>query len=57
MAGFIYDGQSTSNFLMDELVIASDNAIDDFPFTRDKQQGNTTISRTIANEYGVIPNI
>ena len=55
MAGFIYNGHSTADFLSDDVTVAfSDGDAEGYGMEREMQRGTPTLSRPIPNEYGAL---
>lgn len=54
---FTYDGKSTETIISTPLILASFNRVDSIlGVSRDAQKGETTITRPIPNEYGIVAN-
>jgi len=55
LAGFIYNGKSTEEFLPDDLAVGFfDGSTDGYGLERELQRGTPTLSRPIPNEYGAL---
>ena len=55
LKGFIYNGKSTESVILSSrLFLATFDTLDSAPgITRESLKGETTVSRPIANDYGV----
>lgn len=57
MAGFIYNGHSTEDYLPDNTTVAFfDGLPEGYGLEREMQGGSPTLFRPIPNEYGTLDN-
>jgi hypothetical protein len=56
LAGFIYNGHSTEDFLVDDITVGFFDGSSGYGVDREMERGVPTLFRPIPNEYGALDN-